>query len=77
MCPKGVGIEGRYYPRQAMDGYWIGGGAAVYPTDARTLEPTLAPQSLDADTAVANAANNAKIPSSTRTALLPGVDSNF
>ena len=46
-------------------------------TDARTLEPTLATQSLDADTALANVPNAANIPSSTLTVLLPGLDSNF
>ena len=42
-------------------------------TDARTLEPTLAHNSFDADTDLANS----QIPSSTWTVLNPGVDSNF
>ena len=45
--------------------------------DARALEPTLAAQSLNADTASANAANTAKMTSSGWSVLLPGVDSNF
>jgi site-specific DNA recombinase len=46
-------------------------------TDARMHEPTFAAQSFYADTALANIPDSAQIPSSTRTVLLPGLDSNF
>ena len=52
-------------------------------TDARALDPTLAAQSLDADaahavdTALANATTSPQIPSSTRSVLLPRLNSNF